>query len=124
MIDRNVSEHATGNPWDSNDPRNEQPQPEDRALPALTANPLREYLEAIGRELLIAKGDVRMAWKHALALALEHAYGLEPHEAEAKVESAVASADRHLREDAAEGLEWDAIKYDRARDLITWAVLR
>lgn len=131
--DLTVANHATGNPWDHNDPANEQPQPEDREERPearrvgsfrVTANPLRGYLEAIGVELLIAKGAVREAWKQALALALEHSYGVTAEEAMAKVESAVASADRHTAEDAAEGLEWDAVKYDRARDLITWAVLR
>lgn len=112
--DLNVANHATTT----------DPQPEDRVLPALTANPLREYLEAIGRELLIAKGDRRQAWQEAMELALEHSYGLEPHEAEAKIESALRSADKHMKEDAAAGLEWDEIKYDRARDLVTWIVLR
>lgn len=91
---------------------------------ALTANPLRAYLEAIAVELLIAKGDVRQAWKHALALAVEHAYGLDENQAWDKVESALATADKHMKEDAAAGLEWEAIKDDRARDLITWVVLR
>lgn len=112
--DLNVSEHATTT----------NPQPEDRPGLDLRANPLREYLEAIAIELLIAKGDVRQTWEHALALALEYSYGIEPHEAEGKVASALRTADQHMREDAAAGLEWDEIKYDRARDMITWVVLR
>lgn len=109
-VDLTVANHAT----------TDHPQPED----GLSANPVREYLEAIAVELLIAKGDVRQAWKHALSLALEHSYGLEASEAEAKVEQATLTADQHLKDDAAEGMEWDAVKYDRARDMVTWAVLR
>lgn len=84
----------------------------------LHANPLRTYLEAIAVELLIAKGEARHTWKHALALALEHSYGRTPGDAQDAVEQCVQHADKLMKADAAAGLSWEEIKDESAGELV------